>query len=213
MVMAATFSGRGARQQAHQLALELRRQHGLEAYVKDEKFDFNYKNGRVTVQVIMDSGTEDEKTYDADILYQNDSADQAILQVLDEDGEKLETPDYLHLLPESRLKNRMKIFAMGFPGGDSQAKVRDKHPEVTITHGHVIDVPYTPGGRVRMVYTDVNVRPGNSGGPVVNLDVLPEWTEHFGTMTVGQRFAVGIKTRTTASPFVPMTIVRDTIGP
>lgn len=51
-----------------------------------------------------------------------------------------------------------------------------------------------------------------SSGPVVDLDVLPEWTEHFGTMTEGQRFAVGVKTRTTASPFVPMTIIRDTFG-
>ena len=41
MVMAATFSGQGAQQQSHQLALELRSAHGLEAYVQDKKFDFS----------------------------------------------------------------------------------------------------------------------------------------------------------------------------
>jgi hypothetical protein len=41
MVMAATFSGDGAQQQAHQLALELRREHGIEAFVQDKKFDFS----------------------------------------------------------------------------------------------------------------------------------------------------------------------------
>ena len=41
MVMAATFSGQGADRQAHELALELRSRHGLEAYVQDKKFDFS----------------------------------------------------------------------------------------------------------------------------------------------------------------------------
>lgn len=47
MVVATTFSGQGAGQQAHELALELRRSHGLEAYVQDKKFDFSADlNGR-----------------------------------------------------------------------------------------------------------------------------------------------------------------------
>jgi len=142
------------------------------AHTKDPGFrqQYHYTNGRITFQVVTDAGTDEEKTYDADVLYQNEFADQAVLQVFDTDGEKLETPDYLRLLPNSRLKNHMKMFALGFPGGDGQRSAKDKHPAVTITAGHTISIPRTPAGRVRMVYTDINVRPGNSGGPVVNLD-------------------------------------------
>ncbi len=129
-----------------------------------------YNEGKTTWTVITDSGTDDEKTFDAEVLYQNETADQAILQAFTEDGEKLESPNYLRLMPDTRLKERLKVFALGFPGGDGQKTVKDKHPEVSITEGHVLGIPYTPGGRIRMVYTDVIARPGNSGGPMVNLD-------------------------------------------
>lgn len=138
----------------------------------EEKQRFHYQTGRLTWTVVKDAGTDDEETYEAVVLYQNESADQALLQVYDEDEEKLETLDYLRLLPESRLRKRMKVWALGFPGGDRQSTSRDKHPEVSVTNGHVLDLPRTPAGRVRMVYTDVIARPGNSGGPMVDIDGL-----------------------------------------
>ncbi|MGB0714971.1 MAG: S1 family peptidase [Phycisphaerae bacterium] len=140
--------------------------------LEQEKQQFHYTQGKLTFEVVVNSGTEDEKTYEAKMVYQIEAADQALLQAYDEDGQKLETPHYLRLLPENRLHERLRIFAMGFPGGDRQATQKGKHPEVTITKGAVIadGIPYTPGNRIRMIYTDVNVRPGNSGGPSVDLD-------------------------------------------
>lgn len=135
-----------------------------------EKQAWYYGAGKVSWDIILDAGTEDEQRIPCEMVYQNDYADQAILQALDEDGNKLETPNFLPLLPESRLKERMRVYAMGFPGGDSQRQEGKEHAEVTITNGHVLELPRTPGGRVRMVYTDVNVRRGNSGGPSVNID-------------------------------------------
>jgi S1-C subfamily serine protease len=137
-----------------------------------EKQNFHYRQGTLTFSVVANSGTEDEKVYEAKMVYQNESADQALLQAVDEEGEMLETPHYLRLMPDSRLDERLRVFAMGFPGGDRQRTQKDKHPEVTITKGSVIadGIPFTPAGRIRMIYTDVNVRPGNSGGPSVDID-------------------------------------------
>lgn len=137
---------------------------------EEEKFNFHYRGGRLAWLVVTNAGTEDEKTWDAMVLYQNEWADLAVLQVYDTDGNKLKTPDYLRMQPESRLSERMPVWALGFPGGESQRTSKDKHPEVSVTIGHVLDVPRTPGGRVRMVYTDVMARPGNSGGPMVDED-------------------------------------------
>ena len=135
-----------------------------------EKQLIHYRAGKVCWDIIVDAGTEDEQRIPCEMVYQSDNADQAILQALDEDGNKLETPNFLPLLPESRLKDGMRLYCMGFPGGDAQRKKDQQHPEPTVTSGHCIGLPRTPGGRVRMIYTDVNVRPGNSGGPMVDLD-------------------------------------------
>ena len=135
-----------------------------------EKQMIHYRAGKVCWDIIVDAGTEDEQRIPCEMVYQSDNADQAILQALDEDGNKLETPNFLPLLPESRLKDGMRLYCMGFPGGDAQRRQGQEHPEPTVTSGHCIGLPRTPGGRVRMIYTDVNVRPGNSGGPMVDLD-------------------------------------------
>ena len=140
-----------------------------------EKQQYHYQQGKLGWTVITDAGLEgEEKTWDAVVVYQNEWADQALLQVYEDDqfSEVLNWDSYLSLLPESALKKRMKVWALGFPGGDSQRSSRatDKHPTVSVTTGHVLELPRTPGGRIRMIYTDVVARPGNSGGPMVDQD-------------------------------------------
>ncbi len=46
MILACSFSGEHAKQQAHELALELRRRYKLPAYVFDKRFEFGEANGR-----------------------------------------------------------------------------------------------------------------------------------------------------------------------
>jgi len=136
----------------------------------EEKHNFHYRGGRLTWTVITDGGTDEEKKWECAMVYQNETADQAMLQAMDAEGKKLETPHFLRFLPESRLHNRMKVWAFGFPGGDSERSVRDKHPVVSVDGGNIIDLPRTPGGRIRRIYTDMRVRPGNSGGATVDAD-------------------------------------------
>lgn len=137
---------------------------------REEKFQFHYKTGKLTWTIITDSGTDEEASWNALVLYQNESADQALLQVQDEDGNSLETPNYLRFQSESRLHERMPVWALGFPGGDKNRTADQEHPEVAVTVGNILEFPRTPGGRIRMIYTDVVARPGNSGGPMVDVD-------------------------------------------
>ncbi len=145
-----------------------------------ERLRIQSQYGRITWKVVTDSGTDDEKVWKGEVIYQNESADQAIIQTFDDDGEKLQTPNFLRFLPEHRLKLRLPLWGVGFPGGDSQRTSGDKHPEVTIRTGFITDLPRTPAGRLRMIFTDVPANPGNSGGPEVTIDGFVA-----GTLTLG----------------------------
>ncbi|MCH8251380.1 MAG: trypsin-like peptidase domain-containing protein [Planctomycetes bacterium] len=146
---------------------------------KWQKDAIHYSIGQIVITVITDAGTDDEKEWEAIRLYQNEWADQALLQVIDEDGENLETPDYLEFLPESQLKMDMPVWAFGFPDGQRRTSGRGKSPEVTVTRGRVVGLPVTPSGRLRMIHSDVSARPGNSGGPAVSREGML-----VGTVTV-----------------------------
>jgi hypothetical protein len=65
----------------------------------------------------------------------------------------------------------MNVWGVGFPGAESQG-TRKKGVAAQVDAGNVLESPRSPGGRIRRVYTDVMVRPGNSGGPQVDQDGL-----------------------------------------
>ncbi|MCK4661161.1 MAG: trypsin-like peptidase domain-containing protein [Phycisphaerae bacterium] len=129
---------------------------------------------RLVWYVIVDAGTEDEKRYEAYVQYQDDMADQAILQVYGEGGKEngqfLETPHYLKLVPNRRLSIGQKVWCYGFPGGDSRKLTKKKHPIVAISEGHIVSMPQRPDGDLKMINTDVMADPGNSGGPMVDIN-------------------------------------------
>ena len=166
------------------------------------KWELINKNNLLVQTAVTDSGTDEETTWDCELLYSNESADQALLQVFDEDGNKLETPNYLRFLPDASLHERLQIVALGFPGGDKRRSSNDKHPEISVAEGHVLEIPRTPAGRVRMIFTDAELRAGNSGGPVVNVDGLL-----VGTLTLG----VPNEERRNFNALVPGTLTREFI--
>lgn len=137
----------------------------------EEKQRFHYDGGKLSWTVTADSATPQEKTYDAYVLYQNEQADQALAQAYDSDGKLLHTPDFLRFQPDTKLHKRLTVWGAGFPGGTSQS-ARGKTPAVQVDLGNATEMPRSPGGRVRSVYTDVVARPGNSGGPQVDQDGL-----------------------------------------
>lgn len=129
--------------------------------------EWHEKNQYVTLpeySVIVESGTSDEVTYKAEVLHQTEAGDMAIVQLKDEDGKKPHTPNYVRFLPSEDLRPGQKIWIFGFPGGLGRGK------EVAVTAGLVTELKRTASGAVNYVETDATAHPGNSGGPMVDID-------------------------------------------
>lgn len=142
--------------------------HGKSQREKMEAFlEFN----RLVWRVVVESGTPDEQTYEANVLYSNDQADMAVMQVRDEDGEFLSTPDFLRFHSTDELALKTKLWNLGFPGGQSRGNARDgSSPRITVQTGNVVNLPRSPSGRVKGIVTNVLANQGNSGGPAVDQD-------------------------------------------
>jgi len=133
-----------------------------------EKFAIWRKYNRLTYRVIVESGTPEEQTYKAKVLYHNDQADMAVMQVYDADDEFLETPDSLRFRPTSEVPAKTKLWGFGFPGGESRRQSSTKNALIAVQSGGVLGVPRSPSGRAKNIRTSILADGGNSGGPVVD---------------------------------------------
>jgi S1-C subfamily serine protease len=144
-------------------------------------------------KIVKDGGTDDEKSLEAKVRYQNEAADLAILQIFDEEGEPLQSPDFLRIFPSQNLEIGDSVWLFGFPGGNKMRTDREKNAPVTVTDGNIVDLSPTPGGRLPDVITDVRAAPGNSGGPMVNS--LGQIVGIVSTIGVDQRAASKVNAR------------------
>lgn len=157
---------------------------------------------RLVWTVVTDGGTEDEKEWKSDVVYQNEQADIAVLQVRDENGEFLETPHFLEFYPSDSVDVGYRAWCFGFPGGDSRKGNVGDHARVTKTWGNITMMERTPSGRLKMIRTDVLANPGNSGGPFVNDD-----GELIGVLTLGHQVEGEVNT----TRLVPADLVHEMI--
>ena len=114
------------------------------------------------LSVIFYSSTPQEETHKAVIVGDDADADLAVLKVT---GVK-DTPrpiDYRHS-PE--LLETMPVVAFGFPFGE-ELDPKHGNPAVTVTKGAVSSLR-RDRGELREVQMDLDLNPGNSGGPVVD---------------------------------------------
>ena len=112
--------------------------------------------------VLVAPGTEHQERMPAELLYQRESVDLAILQLKGTDDTLPKTPDFIELIPDHTMVEGMKVQVTGFPAASARGT------EVTITRGEITELMRTTTGAVSYVETDAEVHPGNSGGPVTN---------------------------------------------
>ncbi len=170
---------------------------------EQEKFALKNSLNRLVWTVVTDSGTSDEKEWPADVLYQNEQADLAVLQLKDEDGDNgfLETPNYLRFRPTAEVAPGLKAWCLGFPGGDAR-KSDQAFPPVAVTSGNIVSIPRSSSGRITMIETDVLANQGNSGGPFIDRS-----GRLVGVLTLGSQ----TEARTNTTMLVPGDLVQKMI--
>jgi S1-C subfamily serine protease len=112
--------------------------------------------------VVFSSGTEREQSLPATIVGDDADADLAILKVT---GVR-DAPrpiDYEHT-PE--LVETMPVVALGFPFG-SKLDPKKRNPAITVTKGAISSLRLD-GGVLQELQLDLDLNPGNSGGPIVD---------------------------------------------
>ncbi len=122
-------------------------------------------SGKPSVTVVFDSGLPSERSFPADILAYDPEVDLAVLRV--EEVEKLPRP----IEPRAAVQptETQTILTYGFPFGDTFA-TGGRSPAITIGKGAVSSLRRDESGRVIMVQLDAALNPGNSGGPVLDVD-------------------------------------------
>src|SRR5262245_27075674 len=119
-------------------------------------------SGVPRIEVVLNSGTPDERVIGAKLLGIDEAGDLAILSVraesLPEPISPTKNPDFYETMP---------ILIFGFPFGEALAGTRGR-PEITASRGGISSLRRDDYGRLTTVQIDGSLNPGNSGGPLVN---------------------------------------------
>lgn len=141
----------------------------------------------ITVKV---EGDEEDKEYEAELVYYHGGDDIALLEIKGQDLPALELAD------SKKAKLGSEVIALGYPApGDS----------LTVTKGLLSSIREDEGGKTFQISSPVN--PGNSGGPLLNSsgEVLGivfakadvgHYLQHYGTVPEGIGFAIPIEKAT-----------------
>lgn len=114
------------------------------------------------VDLTLQSGLPGAKTLDATILRLAPDRDIAILKV---EGDRL---PFLRLGDSGKLRETQSILVAGFPLGRG-LDAEGRKPAVTLSTGRVTAIR-RDDERVNEVQVDAELNPGNSGGPIVDLE-------------------------------------------
>jgi HEAT repeat protein len=116
----------------------------------------------VDLTVVFHSGTQQEQSVKAVLVGDDKDADLAVLKVT---GVK-DSPAPIDSERSPKLRETMPVLAFGFPFGAALDPTK-KNPALTVTKGTVSSLRLDRG-EVSDVQLDLDLNPGNSGGPVVD---------------------------------------------
>lgn len=112
--------------------------------------------------VIFYSGTAKEQSLPAVVVADDAVNDLAILRAKG----VADAPRPINFQQTPELRETMSVVAFGFPFGE-KLDLQKKNPAVTVTKGAISSLR-GEGGQLEQVQLDLDLNPGNSGGPVVD---------------------------------------------
>lgn len=114
------------------------------------------------IEVVIQSGTAQERVLPAKVVSLDRKRDLALLSVNGGGGACLQ-------VASTPLAVTDPVWVIGFPFGELLARNK-RNPEVTITTGRVTSIRHDEKGAKDAIQIDAAVNPGNSGGPLLGRD-------------------------------------------
>ncbi|MBI4647027.1 MAG: trypsin-like peptidase domain-containing protein [Bacteroidia bacterium] len=114
------------------------------------------------LKIYRSSGTADYKVYDAFLIDADKANDLALLGLKQE----AETP-FLKADFSTELVESSPVSVFGYPYGE-EFSIIQRGPEVTIASGFITSLRHDDMNQFRQIQVDAVVKPGNSGGPLIN---------------------------------------------
>jgi hypothetical protein len=120
------------------------------------------------IEVVIASGTGQEKVLPAKVVARDRQSDLALLSV------QYRPPVWLDVSSPPAVLLTERVWIIGFPFGQLLAQESqtpspiDDNPEVSINVGLVTSLRRDAEGELKAIQTDAALNPGNSGGPMLN---------------------------------------------
>jgi len=138
------------------------------------------------VSVVLNASLKDQKVLKAKVIRSDKQLDLALLQV---EGEK-DLPT-LALGTVDKLIELQEVIACGFPFGQNLATDKTAYPAISIGSGSITSLREKDGALHR-IQLDVELNPGNSGGPLLDLNGKVIGVVVSGIKTARVNFAIPV---------------------
>lgn len=141
-------------------------------------------DGGGEIKLVLNANRKDQRAIQAKVLRSDREADLALLQ-----AEGVKDLPLLQIGSDDKLSEGDEVVACGFPFGKALSLARDEYPAITVTFGKVTALRQKSGDLNR-IQLDVELHPGNSGGPILGSDGKVVGVAVSGIKGTNFRFAI-----------------------
>jgi trypsin-like peptidase len=117
-----------------------------------------------SADVVFYSGSINESECKAEVLGVSHAHDVAVLKVVSD-----MLPEPISMRYQSELHENLPVYILEFPLG-KDLSLGEGNPVVTVSKGTISSIRKDDQGTTNMIQIDGEVHPGNSGGPIIDLD-------------------------------------------
>ena len=138
------------------------------------------------LQIVLNPGLKDEKVHKAVVVRSDKILDLALIRV-----EGVKDLPYLTLGSDEKLTELAELVAIGFPFGSDLTPDRKGYPEVSVNVGSITSLR-KKDDMLHRIQLDAVLNPGNSGGPVLDMNGKVVGVVVSGVKGSGVNFAIPV---------------------